>query len=100
MAAADHYRTLQVDRDADPEVVEKAYRVLALKHHPDVSDGTVGHARMARINEAYRVLSDPRLRAEYDARLPARHGGEAWELFLDEGLVGLFLGWARARDDS
>lgn len=88
----DHYRTLQVTRDADPTVVDRAYRALSLKHHPDVSgpDGREGaNIRMRALNEAYRILRDPQKRAAYDASLPPE-SSSAWEQFMEYGLVGLF----------
>jgi len=91
----DHYRTLNVSRDADPDVIDKAYRVLARKHHPDVAspaERTKANAKMQRINEAYCVLSDPRTRRAYDATLPpGEQGVSAWETFLSKGLIGMFL---------
>jgi len=68
-ADGDLYRVLQVDPSADPEVIEAAYRRLALKYHPDHNRGdSRAEDHMKRINEAFRVLGKPRLRAEYDAR--------------------------------
>jgi molecular chaperone DnaJ len=98
----DHYRTLQVSRQAEPEVIEKAYKALSLKYHPDLASASErGSAtrRMQRINEAYRVLSDPRARQLYDRTLPARErgGGAGWERFWDAGLAGLFLDWLETR---
>ena len=90
----DHYQILQVRREADPEVIEKAYRALCFKHHPDrVPDRERTHAteRMKSINEAYRVLSDPRLRRRYDSTLRADPSDSAWDQFMSKGLVGLFL---------
>lgn len=98
MTAADHYSILQVARNADPAVIDKAYRVLSLKHHPDTSAEATktATARMQRINEAYAVLADPVKRARYDATLPtARESRTGWETFWDEGLIGLYLGRAR-----
>jgi DnaJ-class molecular chaperone len=89
----DYYRTLHVTRDADPEVIERAYKVLSLKHHPDVaqaSDRDSATRRMQRLNEAYRTLRDPESRRRYDATLPSE-GADAWEQFWDRGLVGLFM---------
>jgi DnaJ-class molecular chaperone len=88
----DHYRVLQVTRDAEPEVIERAYRALARKHHPDraAGDKQRAHSRMQEVNEAYRVLSDPERRRHYDAGLPAAEA-HGWDLFLERGLVGLFL---------
>ncbi len=59
----DHYHTLQVTRDADPAVIDRAYKALSLRHHPDrvaPRERAAATKRMQRINEAYSVLSDPR----------------------------------------
>jgi curved DNA-binding protein CbpA len=70
---ADLYRVLQVDSSADPDVIEAAYKRLAHKYHPDHNSGDAqAEEHMKRINEAYRVLRKPNLRAEYDARTGAR----------------------------
>jgi len=88
----DYYQTLQVTREAEPEVIERAYKALSLKYHPDVASSS--HAkdatrRMQAINEAYRVLRDPDSRRRYDLTLPPE-GADAWDRFLESGLVGLF----------
>ncbi len=62
----DLYKTLQVDPQAEPEVIRAAYRRLARKYHPDLSDGEEAAQRMAAINRAWEVLRDPGLRARYD----------------------------------
>jgi curved DNA-binding protein CbpA len=70
---ANLYRVLQVDPSAEPEVIEAAYRRLALKYHPDRNLGdALAEEQMKRINEAFRVLGKPDLRADYDARSGAR----------------------------
>jgi curved DNA-binding protein CbpA len=72
-ADVDLYRVLQVDPSADPEVIEAAYKRLARRYHPDHNRGdSSAEAHMKRINEAYRVLGKPALRADYDARSGAR----------------------------
>ncbi len=64
-----HYRTLQVDPAADPEVIEAAFRRLALKYHPDrATDGDAAE-RMRQLLEAKAVLTDPGKRQAYDASL-------------------------------
>lgn len=63
----DYYETLGVARDASADDIRKAYRRLARKYHPDVSAEADAAERMAAINEANTVLSDPEKRAEYDA---------------------------------
>jgi curved DNA-binding protein len=62
----DYYRTLGVARDATADEVKRAYRKLARKYHPDVSREADAGRRMAEINEANTVLSDPEKRAAYD----------------------------------
>src|SRR4051794_25798146 len=61
----DPYKVLQVDPEAEDEVIQAAYRRLAQKYHPDVA-GTDGAARMASINAAWELLRDPRRRATVD----------------------------------
>lgn len=88
MGTGDHYRELQVARNAEPEVIEKAYRTLALKYHPDT--GSTGDARrMQRINAAYAVLRNPATRADYDRTQPLGDPS-GWDVFWDAGLVGLY----------
>jgi DnaJ-class molecular chaperone len=89
----DYYRTLQVTRDADREVIERAYKALSLKYHPDRAQPdrrTQATARMQRINEAYHVLHDSARRRAYDATLPPEHVS-GWDRFLESGLLGLFM---------
>lgn len=66
-----HYEVLGVSRDASEEAIKQAYRDLARRYHPDISpeDVTDASERFRRINEAYRVLSDPTERARYDRTL-------------------------------
>lgn len=64
-AAQDHYKTLQVDSEAEDDVIAAAYRRLAAKYHPDIA-GPDGMARMVAINAAWEVLRDGRRRAAYD----------------------------------
>jgi curved DNA-binding protein CbpA len=63
----DYYRTLQVDPEADPEIVTAAFRVLARRLHPDRDITGVDEYRMAELNRAYSVLRDPAQRRQYDA---------------------------------
>jgi molecular chaperone DnaJ len=62
----DYYEVLGVSRTASAEEIKKAYRQLARKYHPDVSQEAHAEARFKEINEAYEVLSDQQKRATYD----------------------------------
>ncbi len=63
----DYYEVLSVERTASVEVIRKAYKREALKHHPDRNPGdSVAEVRFKEINEAYQVLSDDEKRRIYD----------------------------------
>lgn len=87
-----HYERLGVAPGAGSEEIQRAYRLLALRHHPDVAPDA-DPAAMAAINEAWSVLGDPGRRAAYDAGLdrpeaPPRPApppaGAAWQPFDDD----------------
>jgi molecular chaperone DnaJ len=67
-AQRDYYEVLGVGRDADAKAIKDAFRALALKYHPDRNKSPDAEERFKEIAEAYAVLSDPKKRAEYDAR--------------------------------
>jgi curved DNA-binding protein CbpA len=69
----DAYKTLQVDPEADPEVIQAAYRRLARKFHPDVAPGQEAAARMIAINAAWEMLNDATKRAAYDRQRASAH---------------------------
>jgi curved DNA-binding protein len=63
----DYYKILGVDRKASEEEIKRAFRKLALQHHPDRNPGDKqAEDKFKDINEAYQVLSDPKKRARYD----------------------------------
>ena len=64
--AGDPYKILQVDPEAEDEVIQAAYRRLARKYHPDVAPGPEAAARMAAINAAWDRLGDPAARSAFD----------------------------------
>jgi curved DNA-binding protein len=67
MEYKDYYKTLGVDRKASEEDIKRAYRKLAMKHHPDRNPGNKqAEEKFKEINEAYQVLSDPQKRQHYD----------------------------------
>ena len=68
LPADDLYARLEVDVNASPEAIEVAWRALLKRHHPDVAGGDdAALDRAKRINVAHDWLSDPALRARYDA---------------------------------
>jgi curved DNA-binding protein CbpA len=62
----DYYDVLQVSDAAEPETINRVYRMLAQRYHPDNRD-TGNELRFRTITEAYQVLSNPEKRAQYDA---------------------------------
>lgn len=67
MAEKDLYGIIGVPRTADADVIKKAYRKLARKHHPDVNPGNKdAESRFKEISDAYDVLGDPAKRKLYD----------------------------------
>ena len=70
----DYYKTLSVEPDADSKTIKTAYRKLARKYHPDVSQDHQAEDKFKEVSEAYEVLKDPQKRAEYDEI--RRYGGQ------------------------
>jgi len=67
MAKKDYYEVLGVNRDAADEDIKKAYRKLAMKHHPDRNpDNPKAEEHFKEAKEAYEILSDAQKRAAYD----------------------------------
>ena len=103
------YRILQVQPDADPDVVTAAYRVLARKLHPDAGSAqdATDERRMADLNWAYGVIRDPVRRREWESdrrRAPpptpaedATHGAPRGPLDADGASTlldfGRYQGW-------
>jgi curved DNA-binding protein len=75
----DYYKTLGVERGASKEEIQKAYRKLARKYHPDVSKEENAEDRFKEISEAYEVLKDEDKRQKYD------QFGSAWKQARQSG---------------
>jgi hypothetical protein len=68
---ADHYEFLQISPNAQPETIQRVYRFLAARFHPD--NGETGDPeKFLLLNRAFEVLSNPERRAEYDAKLRSK----------------------------
>jgi molecular chaperone DnaJ len=66
MAKRDYYEILGLERNASQDDIKGAFRQLARKYHPDVSQEADAEERFKEINEAYGILSDDQKRAAYD----------------------------------
>ena len=75
MRTDDYYAILNVRRDASEDEIQKAYRQLALKYHPDKNPGdATAVGKFRQVTTAYEVLRDARQRGPYDNRNPAQDG--------------------------
>jgi DnaJ-class molecular chaperone len=92
--SADYYATLGVSRNASQEEIQKAYRKLARKYHPDLNpDDKSAQKKFKEIQQAYDVLSDEKKRKLYDqfgpdfeqAAAAAEHGGFSGQVPPDYG---------------
>ncbi|MCB1839001.1 MAG: DnaJ domain-containing protein, partial [Alphaproteobacteria bacterium] len=67
MSDKDFYKILGVEKDASSEDIKKAYRKLAMQHHPDRNkDNPKAEEKFKEVNQAYDVLKDEQKRAAYD----------------------------------
>jgi curved DNA-binding protein CbpA len=81
--AIDYYEVLQVSDSAEPETINRVYRIFAQRYHPDNQE-TGNESRFREITEAYHVLSNPEKRAQYDATSQKRRK-ERWRLVSAAG---------------
>ena len=84
-AFVDFYEVLQLSPNATGETIERVYRLLAKRYHPDnLATGDI--EQFSNLQQAYEVLSDPAQRAQYDVRYDEERG-EQWKIF-DQGSAG------------
>ncbi len=90
MKFQDYYKTLGLSRTASQEEIQKAYRKLARKYHPDVNKSPEAEEKFKAINEAHEVLKDPEKRSKYDTLGPNWQAGQdfrpppGWEDFTSQ----------------
>jgi len=77
----DYYETLQVSPNADSETIERVYRILAKRYHPD-NNHTGDAEKFRMLAEAFRVLSDSEKRAAYDVKYD-RAQAHQWRIFVE-----------------
>ena len=77
----DYYETLQLSSNADTETIDRVYRILVRRYHPDNQD-TGDTEKFNRIVKAHKILSDPDTRATYDVSY-AKNRETTLELFND-----------------
>lgn len=95
-AEQDHYEVLQVSPRADQPTIERVFRHLAKRYHPDNAES--GDAvRFNDVMQAYEVLSDPAERARYDARYPAAREAQ-WRIFDQATTESDVIGDRRIRE--
>ena len=85
------YEILEVSENASPEIIEKAYKTLAKKYHPDLQEEankSKAEAMMKKINEAYDVLGNEEKRKAYNAELEAKREQEEFERQSTQGFQG------------
>lgn len=76
---ADHYEILQLSQNADQDTVERVYRLLAKRFHPD-NQTSGDSAKFAEVHRAWETLGDAEKRAAYDVRYDD-HQGRQWKVF-------------------
>jgi hypothetical protein len=86
----DYYEALQLSPNADSDTIDRVYRILAKRYHPDNQD--TGNAEIfGLIAEAHRVLSNPEQRAAYDVRYEENHAS-LLKIFDEASASDGFLG--------
>ena len=85
-----YYKILQIDKDASPEIIKVAYKLLVKKNHPDLKEGDEkkeAEEKIKEINEAYDVLSNPTNKADYDLKLSNDNiSKEQYQVIINENI--------------
>lgn len=84
----DFYELMQISPNAEPETVQRVYRMLASRYHPD-NPQTGDAQRFIRLNHAYRILSDRESRSAYDLQYQTRNSQPLSVFELKEFTAGI-----------
>ena len=99
--ARDYYELLEIQPEASPDEVHKAYRSLAMRYHPDRNAAPGAASTMAAINEAYSILGEPARRRRYDQERKKAESFEIARPILRAACETLFKqGWIVSKNDG
>jgi curved DNA-binding protein CbpA len=82
----DHYEVLQLSQNADSDTLERVFRLMAKRYHPDNPDSG-SEDTFREVHEAYEVLTDPARRAAFDVQYD-KHRSMQWQVFDQEATRG------------
>src|SRR5271157_3626821 len=84
----DYYEMMQISANAEPATIQRVYRMLAARYHPDNPE-TGDADKFVELQKAYQVLSDPEARAAYDVALSQQSGQPLPVFEMKEFVVGI-----------
>ena len=82
----DHYEVLQLSQQADAETIERVFRLLAKRYHPDNTESG-NEEKFREVHTAYEILLDPERRAEFDVSYD-RNKNLQWKIFNQGSALG------------
>jgi curved DNA-binding protein CbpA len=82
----DFYEVLQLSQSADTETIERVFRLLAKRYHPDNQESG-DEEKFRQVHDAYEVLTDPEKRARFDVRNDSEKN-TSWQIFRDATALG------------
>ena len=85
-AFVDHYEVLQLSQSADNETLERVFRLLAKRYHPDNPESG-NDERFRELHDAYETLTDPARRASYDVQYDKNRSMQ-WQVFDQSAAPG------------
>jgi len=102
MMALKHYDILQIKPDASADEIQRAYRKLAMRYHPDRNPAPDAAVQMAAINEAYEVLQDPLQRGNVEQPAAVVHHADdlTFSILSAARAVILRNGWTVAHEEN